>query len=583
MSDTPEIQIEEETFIPHENLLYDVIMRQAGTLQKAILEGVMNAVDAGAKKCEVSLGTRHFSLLDDGHGFQSRFEIKEYFKKFGTPHKEGDARYGRYRMGRGQMMAFGKTAWRSRLFGMNVDVKARGLKFDVITYPEDFPGTRIEGELYDPIAPSEVERIKSELRQFVAWGEIPVYLDGEQISTRPDAGKWTHQDEDAYYALSSDRSRLSVYNLGVLVKSFSAQEYGIGGTVVSKRQLDVNFARNDILSSCPVMKKISASLRKQAGTEVKKKTKLTDSERAMLAREFLSGEIDVENIERIRVISDVHGRRWQLNKLAAIKQEFSGKLVVADRGDLMLETAQNRGVAFTVDQATLERFGVTTGEALINRIITAARNLSNSQDRYRNWHLRHLADALEEVQVVDREALTALVSSDHIGLEKSELTWDFKVILAAIERGYNHLVMMLNRSYFGDRSFTCRTIKLGKSETALAWTDGTNTIWIDIDHARELRKGYAGAYLLAQTLLHETLHEGPDTGTHQHDYEFYKDYHDMSGLSTDPLGAGARKMVKYFISQLRAHKKKVSSTLLQHEDKELEIDVLREEISNPQG
>lgn len=38
-------------------LLLDVIKRQAGTPAKAVLELVMNAVDAGATRCEVTLTT----------------------------------------------------------------------------------------------------------------------------------------------------------------------------------------------------------------------------------------------------------------------------------------------------------------------------------------------------------------------------------------------------------------------------------------------------------------------------------------------------------------------------------------------
>jgi hypothetical protein len=41
--------------IDHNKLLLDVIRRQAGTLSKAILEGVMNAVDAGATRCDISI------------------------------------------------------------------------------------------------------------------------------------------------------------------------------------------------------------------------------------------------------------------------------------------------------------------------------------------------------------------------------------------------------------------------------------------------------------------------------------------------------------------------------------------------
>lgn len=242
---------EKRRFNMHQNLLYDVIMRQAGTLQKAILEGVMNAIDAGATRCDISLSTTKLTIEDDGHGFQSRREIEDFFETFGTPHKEGDATYGRFRMGRGQMMAFGVNTWRSRTFEMIVDIKNDGLDYNLMEHQEDQNGTKIIVDLYNPIMPSDLERTFSEIRSYVAWAQIPVFLNGEQISQSPETGKWTHEDENAYYALSSERNQLAIYNLGVLVSHTYSGRYGMGGTVVSKKQMEVNFARNDVQSTCP--------------------------------------------------------------------------------------------------------------------------------------------------------------------------------------------------------------------------------------------------------------------------------------------------------------------------------------------
>lgn len=43
-----ELQVEIREFKMHQALLGNVIKEQAGTVQKAILEAVMNAVDAGS-------------------------------------------------------------------------------------------------------------------------------------------------------------------------------------------------------------------------------------------------------------------------------------------------------------------------------------------------------------------------------------------------------------------------------------------------------------------------------------------------------------------------------------------------------
>lgn len=45
----------------------------------------MNAIDAGATSCEILLDTHKFSICDDGHGFQSRQEIEDFFSKCSAP------------------------------------------------------------------------------------------------------------------------------------------------------------------------------------------------------------------------------------------------------------------------------------------------------------------------------------------------------------------------------------------------------------------------------------------------------------------------------------------------------------------
>ena len=576
---------EKRRFGMHQNLLYDVILRQAGTLQKAILEGVMNAIDAGATRCDIFMDNYRFFVQDDGHGFQSRREIEDFFEMFGTPHQEGDATYGRFRMGRGQMMAFGKNTWRSRTFEMKVDIKNDGLDYDLIEHQDDFSGTRIDVELYDPIMPSDLERIKSELRNFVAWAQIPIFLNDEQINKMPSDAKWNFEDEYAYYDLSSERQNLLVYNLGVLVNSFWSGRFGIGGTIVSKQQLEVNFARNDVQSTCPVFKSINDQIKKKVNKTVAKKVKLTDAERDIMVRNFLAGDMDVDAAVKLRAITDVNGRAWPLDKLLQLPQKFSSRLVLADRGNLMVETAQQRGIAFSVDQTTLERFGAHDCPSLLNRISKSARkileNNPNSQSYSNRMNLTRLANSIQdEINVIDPEDLNDFISSDHIPMLSSEITPDMKILRSAIEYGYKRLIRQLNAARHEDLVFSMRKIHLGKSDTALAWTDGTQNIWIDIDHAKLLRRGMVGAFQIASTLLHEQIHEGPDTGTHQHDMEFYKSFHDMMSVSTDPVGAAADQMVTVFISKLQSSKKKVSKNLLARDDSDLQIEALRTEIED---
>ena len=49
--------VETRKLVAHEKLLIDVIKRQAGSLKKAILEGTMNSVEAGATEMAVVITT----------------------------------------------------------------------------------------------------------------------------------------------------------------------------------------------------------------------------------------------------------------------------------------------------------------------------------------------------------------------------------------------------------------------------------------------------------------------------------------------------------------------------------------------
>jgi hypothetical protein len=573
---------EERRFGMHPNLLFDIILRQAGTLQKAILEGVMNAIDAGATQCDVTLDTTHFSVEDNGKGFASRQEIKDFFDTFGTPHEEGDAIYGRFRMGRGQMMAFGRNTWRSRQFQMDVDIKAKGLDYTLTELDDILEGTRIEAELYEAILPSDLERTKNELRKFVAWAQIPVTLNGEVISQSPsEETSWTHEDDNAYYLLSSGRGQMAVYNLGVLVNQFPASRFGMGGTIVTKKQVEVNFARNDVQSTCPIFRKIQNQIKANSSQTAKKKTKLTDSERELLTQEFLSGELSLEDAAGLKALTCVHGRHWPMSKLNQIVQKFSGKLVLTQRGDQLCETAQKRGLAFCLDDSTLERFGVSNLEKLLERVVKAAqKTLDAHKGTYTRGFgpLHDLVYGIKNITVIERDDLTAFVNANHIALSSRELTPDQRLLVSTLQSGNETLVQVLNRIGFEDQTFSRRILKLGRSETAYAWTDGTQNIWFNDAHARLLRSGYAGAYQVAQTMLHEMLHTGPDTGTHEHDFDFYQAFHDIAGHPSDPLGKTAKRMVTQFTALLRRNNKKISSKLLEHEDVNAYIDKMRDNL-----
>jgi len=551
---------EKRSFAMHPNLLYDVITKQAGSLQKAILEGVMNGVDAGATRIDVELDGDRLRIVDDGKGFAGREEIEKFFETFGTPHVEGDATYGRFRMGRGQLMAFGANTWRTNVFRMFVDIKVKGLDYDLETLDEAAPGCTIVVDLYKQLLPSERDAVERDIREWVAWVSVPVTFNGRVISADPAKAKWTTETPEAYFKLSATASRLVVYNLGVRVMEQSAYHHGVGGVVVSKKRLDVNFARNDVQNDCAVFRKVKAELRRHADRETSSKRKLSDSERQHLALRMASRDIGWKEGHVAPVLTDIEGKHFSLERLRT-RLYGQSDITTAARGDrTAIKVAQQR-MAIVLSEETLHRFEVEDVKGLIEALCSFADHNSDDVNPH-HWSARHLATSLREMEPKSIDEYRHLIDETYETLDVKELSPVRKIHLAAVTHGANVIASVLGKPQ--------RRIIAGRSDLAAAWTDGVRAIWIETERLIMLSDGYVGAAKLASLMVHEYMHDGPDTETHDHDLEFYERFHD-NVLDTDVIGKGAAAMVKHLAEAARREGRKPNNKVLIFEDMEARL------------
>ena len=502
MKKSQAIKTEARNFRMDPNLLWSVIKSQAGTLEKALLEAVMNAVDAGASSCAITLDREKYKVTDDGKGFVSRREIEEFFETFGTPHSDGDSVYGRFRMGRGQLFSFSRTVWTSGEFRMDVDIKERGLSYDLEEGHAPVKGCQIEGFLYTPLTVSDLVTIAQSMKDYVRYMQIPVTFNGTRINKDLSDTKWTEETDDACLLIKPSGG-LTVYNLGALVRVYPAHTFGVSGTIVSKKPLAVNFARTDILTAeCAVWKRIRASVKPYVGAITRKKS-ITESERETLGRAALRGELSLSELLNAKLLMTVFGKNISLGDIVGWE---TVTLAETEADYVKGEKLANLKVAVVLRPTTLTRFGVDTIE-----------ELWSSLHKVLNRLLGKLFVGMP-VYTPFRD-LAHLVKQSYDAVEEKTLTKPQKTLLIGL--------YWASRTVAASMNLPARLIHAGKSDVASAWTDGSNYICFNVEVLSAVLSGKRSLSYLLSLLAHEYCHGASDEGGHGHTPEFYETFHNL--------------------------------------------------------
>lgn len=517
-------------------LLWSVIKSQAGTLAKALLELVMNSIDAGASQVVITLNGTSLKVEDDGRGFQSRTEVEAWFETFGTPHQEGDARWGKFRMGRGQIMSFTRNVWRSGEFEMRVDIRDLGLEYDLVEGLPPNKGCRIEGELYQPMQPSEVIRTVDNLRALCKYTPVPVIVNGEQISLDVTAERWTFEDDDAWYQLRESSRSLSVYNLGVHVRDYWNGDNGIGGIVVSKKQLSVNFARNDVLvAECEVYKRISQVVKAHAKKNEARKPAQNESYREMMLNRFLTGSFDSAEefyraVDEEKVFTDYSGRHLSIGGLKRAVTQACGSLVWVEDHSTKADRVHQAKLAVVISPRTYERAGRMGMPAVLQRISSNLLQFDKDSTYAQSFAqevIQSLAGAVRPLEEVGQ-----LINDRHRVVQEKELTREEKLTLSVL----NQMQWMVGRRICGTEP---REIKVCESESVDGYTDGSSVIFIERGFLRI--GGSPGQALRAfeeikALLVHEYMHDADDSTGHGHPAEFYERFHRVMSDVNEAFG-----------------------------------------------
>lgn len=601
---------ETRKFRMHPDLLWSVIQAQAGVREKALAEAVMNAIDAGATECRLRIDGDGYEIIDNGRGFTARQEIEDFFETFGTPHQEGDATYGRFRMGRGQLFAFSKTLWRSGQFAMDVDIKSKGLAYDLQEGLDEMRGCTITGTWYDYCDISEVIRTVHEVTDLVQWMGITgvsIFINDRKVDKDVTTQTWTLETDDAYINVKTS-SGLSVYNLGVLVREYPPHHFGICGTIVSKQRLQVNFARNDILvAECKVWRRIRSELDRLTGKIIARKT-LYDFERDAIAKKFACGEMSYWECASIGIITDASGRKRPLKELEKAKRIC---LVERVKDWIIGERVMEQKLAFVLRAETLDRFKVESLEGLLNLLKDKVNLTSEQKKQYQTAkamkdyatenqlsrvapchgifdHLEivklstvatHIQDQERDI-IIDLKNLSPHQKAIHKALEAVSTTmakyieyYRSETLPAAAKEQRNKQIeenigpMGWRRADTIDPLCPKREVLIGKSDVAHMWTDGKTYIAVNIQLVNNLLNRNVTLSKFLSIFLHEYCHDEEDKGGHVHSPDFFEEYHELM-CHSEAVERSREELLRVYFSEVMKEGRKPKSHLVSSASKD---------------
>lgn len=546
MSNSPSVS-ECRGFKVHPSIIKTLIREQAGSLPRAFAELVMNAVDAGATNIDLTFDENgNFTLRDNGKGFQNRAEIEMFWETFGTPHNDGDAMYGRFRIGRGQIMSFASSAWRSGPFEMRVDLDGAvdSFGYELIEHPDWQNGCSISGTLYrandynlsyyfvslpktTPLEQADFHNSDS-FESIVRFVSVPISINGLQINTPALSYQWEQEDEYAWYELDKANHILSIYNMGILVQEIHADNHGTGGIICSKSPFELNLARNSVIHQCAVWTHIRGVLQANFAKKLERVKRLTQQEALTLLRnlcykEELFTRTTAQNLRKLRFLRDIFGT------FRSPDEFFHNKTFTLYDGvhTSIAEHVQNSDVACVITPHLMHDAGAKCDDDNAIRFIKAICNkLHISKDFYFEPFENYLSCFREIHTLLDDNSL----SPDE--LLTLNILRKVNARIAAITLGKN---------------FKKRKIVAGVADCFDGWTDGVTYIAISRRALSKIRCK-SGVTSLLNLMIHEYSHSIDSVSEHDHGFDFYKCFHEA--VFQNDYGAIADTMFKEYLAGL---------------------------------
>ena len=497
-----------------QSIIGHLVERQAGSIEKAILETVTNGIDAKATRITIDFdGRGRVVIADNGHGFDSRASVEKHFAIFGFSHDstEEQARereIGRFGLGRGQLMSFAKTKWETNQFEMNVDIRQHGLVFRLVQQQRPtYSGCRITAELYRPMSRSAHRAAVDEIKRQVKYAPIEVLIDGRRMTVNPNQIKWTHTTEKLRFkSAARPHKGVEVYNLGIYVCTYPHHRIGASGVLLSRKghTFDLNTARNDVLQSTCQLWQEAQELFNGESEQARKKGRLCDDDRVLILRKIVCGEETPDKHADTPLFKTVHGRYMSARDLA---KHAKGVITVAESENSLIGERVHKAKIATVLAPEMAEWMNTDNAADLTTKLT---------EHFRVVEL----GAFGKYRTADYAEVSTRYSGVTQILAKNEWTATESAAIATLELMSRRLAARM------EPKRRKRSVRLRTSGAAMAWTDGSTKIVFDRMYlGSQIGRNHAGWDALLATMVHEYCHGDPDMRDHLHGPDFYENFH----------------------------------------------------------
>lgn len=537
-------------FVPFDvsrDIVPHLIRSQNGTRETALRELVINAIDAGASNIRCVIGRREFIIEDNGSGFLSREQIMECFRVFGHGHHEETLpTHGRFRIGRGQIMAMAQVEWHSGPHKMHVNLNDPNNQRYGFHYGYDerdtVAGCKVSGVFFDDTQTFEHNKIIETLKNLVRYIPGNILTINGQKAGECQPVQWDYEDDDIKIRYNpSAHDSIQIYSQGVHVQDLQYHYFGFSADVVSKKALPLNIARNNIRTSDPVLQKIEKILNEKAllvAQEKESRNSLDEGSRRAMIRRLIVGELSLRDVFRMRLVKDCRGKNMTLYTLLSSSRPLTHTPNIRSR---VAEVIANTKAANVLHADELRVWGVASLDEFIVTLRTAAARESS------DWFL----EQVDAVRSIPFDVIAQNFNATMNFLPEKDLTPQERAARAALQRGSKLMAHRLNK-VMGNELIP-RKIMIGVSDLALAWTDGVTFIALERHQLALFDHGVHGAVRISALLLAKYMTDLNDSEKVNHDFSYYQNFLDAVLLpqgADEILGHIASSMLTTYKSAL---------------------------------